>query len=30
MAVIQEDFCLPSMGLAYGKPFDPHFRMRSF
>ena len=29
MAVIQEDFCLPSMGLAYNKPFDPHFRMRS-
>ena len=29
MAVIQEDFCLPSMGKAYNKPFDPHFRMRS-
>lgn len=26
---IQEDFTLPSMGMLYGKPFDPHIRLRS-
>ena len=26
---IQEDFTLPSLGLMYNKPFDPHIRLRS-
>ena len=26
---IQEDFTLPSRGLMYNKPFDPHIRLRS-
>lgn len=26
---IQEDFTLPSKGLMYNKPFDPHIRLRS-
>lgn len=26
---IQEDFILPSKGLLYNKPFDPHVRLRS-
>ena len=26
---IQEDFILPSKGLMYNKPFDPHVRLRS-